>query len=48
MSAKLLRIDYGGFQKSAASFVIRPVLVIFLYILQSPNIGFDNFAVSIA
>ena len=37
----------GGFQKSAASFVIRSVLISLLFILQSPNIGFDNFAVII-
>ena len=43
-----LRKDLGGFQKSAASFVIRSVLVSLLFMLQSPHIGFDNFAVIIA
>ena len=38
----------GSFQKSAASFVIRSVLVSLLFILQSHNIGFDSFAVFIA
>ena len=38
----------GGSQKLAASFVIRSVLASLLFILQSPNIGFDNFAVIIA
>ena len=46
--SKSLRKDLGGFQKSAASFVIRSVLVHLLFILQSPNIGFDNFALIIA
>ena len=39
--------DLGSFQKFAASFVIRSVLAGLLFILQSPKIGFDNFAVII-
>ena len=38
----------GGFQESAASFVICSVLVSLLFIVQSPSIGFDNFGVIIA
>ena len=38
--------DLGGFQKSVA-FVIRSVVVNLLFIIQSPNIGFDNFTVII-
>ena len=45
---KSLRKDLDGFQKSAAQFVIRSVLVRLLFILQSPNVGFDNFALIIA
>ena len=45
--SKSLQKDLGGF-RSAASFVIHSVLVSLLFILQSPNIGFDNFAVIIA
>ena len=41
--------DLGGFQKSAASFVVRSVLVSLLLILElSSIIGFDKFAVNIA
>ena len=46
--SKSLRKDLGGFQKSVASFVIRSVLVSLLFIRQSPNMGFHNFAVIIA
>ena len=46
--SKSLRKDLRSFQKSAASFVIRSVLVSLLFIIQSPNIGFDNFAFIIA
>ena len=45
--SKSLRKDLGGFQKSAASLVIRSVLVSLLFILQSPNIGFNNFTLMI-
>ena len=34
--SKSLRKDLGSFQKSAASFVIRSVLVNLLFMLQSP------------
>ena len=46
--SKSLRKDLGSFQKSAVSFVIRSVLVRLLFTLQSPNIGFDTFALIIA
>ena len=46
--SKSLRKDLGGFQKSAASFVILSVLDSLMFMLRSPNIGFDNFAVIIA
>ena len=39
--------DLGGFQKSAASFVVRSVLVSLLFILELSIIGFDKFAVNI-
>ena len=46
--SKSLWKDLGSFQKSAASFIIRSVLVSLLFILQSLNIGFDKFTWIIA